>query len=218
MAKLTLLLALTALGASALPSSKSSRTCGQAHAPYSILSVSKHNISESAKPYDPYIAVNQIFDRSSGFTPYPLFKTITPLTQTLQTGQKSGVATLVRFTPGPSSVSCKFALNFSPARYGEVQIGGVADPNWEKPPQLAIYKVANLPAGSLPSYDQLEIVPGPWGSAMVNHAGPYSVNAEPCGQAGDYLVDIPMWVAGNMGISWKNDVEGEFGLFLEENC
>lgn len=69
MAKLSLLtLSLATLGAWAL--STSPRSCGQVHAPFAIWSVSKEHRSEPAKPYEPYISINQLVYSTTGVSPF----------------------------------------------------------------------------------------------------------------------------------------------------
>ncbi|KAK3372082.1 hypothetical protein B0H63DRAFT_483832 [Podospora didyma] len=199
MCRLSLLLTvLLALGTSALPSLV--RSCGQIAAPSTILSVSKENRDEPSKLWSPYISANQLVD---------------------SLGNKLGVATILRFTPPANGTNCQFVVNFPSSRFADVQQGKA---DWQKPPELAISKLSNLAPDSLPSYNELEIVPGPWGSIKIQQ-GQIIVNTESCDTATDYLLEIPNWIAGNMGASWRNDVLVEannpnysLGAFLQYNC
>ncbi|KAK3943948.1 hypothetical protein QBC46DRAFT_375826 [Diplogelasinospora grovesii] len=184
-------------GVSALPSR--TRACGRIGAPYAILDISKENTSEPAKPYDPYVVANQLVEK---------------------TGRKDGVATILRFATPPGQANCMFTVNFPAARFSEVQIGG---PGWQTP-QLSISKLAHLNQSN-PSYDDLEIIPEPLGALTVQ-PGRYVFNsAQACGPAADFLVEIPSWISGNMGVSWKNDVHADtndidksFGMFVNCDC
>ncbi|KAK3367213.1 hypothetical protein B0T24DRAFT_682351 [Lasiosphaeria ovina] len=208
MAKLDLLLlSFLSLGASALTTGLlGPRVCGQAVGPSSILSISKENRDEPAKAYDPYVALNQLVDGA---------------------GNKVGVAAILRFTPpapgsGSSASSppavCEFTLSFPASRFGDVQLGRA---DWQKPPEIAISKITNLgaPGAPLPSYNQLNVVPGPWATATVSRGLHVVAGAEPYDAAADYLLEIPDWIAVNMGVSWPNDVlpaAGDAGADADE--
>ncbi|KAK3331325.1 hypothetical protein B0H66DRAFT_546316 [Apodospora peruviana] len=178
-------------------------------APSAILSVSKENLDEPATSSGPYMSEHQLIHDT----------------------QKIGIATILRFTPPQEYGYCTLTFNFPPARFDkEVQIGRTGGGGvWQTPPQLAISKVKNLPPSlnstKQSSYNELEIVKGPWGALTVQ-PGRVIVNGEPCENVGDYLVEIPSWVDLFMGVGWKNDMdvasggqtEEFFGVYLEKTC
>lgn len=188
---------LLSLGTSAFQNR--ARACGQIEAPYSIINLSKQNTSAPGKPYDPYIVAHQIVERS---------------------GKKLGAATVVRFATPAGQTTCQLAVNFPEARFKEVQDG---EATWETPVQLSIFKLGSL-STPYPSYDELDILPGPLLTVVVQ-PGQQIIETEACDSSADYLIEIPSSISGNMGASWKNEIlvtennlEDSLGLFLHYNC
>ncbi|KAK3337571.1 hypothetical protein B0T19DRAFT_472454 [Cercophora scortea] len=93
--------------------------------------------------------------------------------------------------------------------------------------------VSKIPNGtllpdSMPSYNDLHIIRGPWGAITVR-PGRVLIDFEACDTdpaGGDYLLETPSWIDGMMGVSWENnapelgDGACAFGAFLryEGDC
>ncbi|KAH8898794.1 hypothetical protein GQ53DRAFT_836831 [Thozetella sp. PMI_491] len=97
---------------------------------------------------------------------------------------------------------------------------------------LSVHKVNGGSSSANPTFESLDVLPGPWGVFRVNQdytSVAQVVNKEPCDQfSGDFLVRIPDWVTADNLIEFgedyragTNDVdhsEYNFGLFMRYDC
>ncbi|KAH8900488.1 hypothetical protein GQ53DRAFT_815366 [Thozetella sp. PMI_491] len=151
----------------------------------------------------------------------PWFSTTKSVDPTRPTGSWK-TRNLLRFPTLAGHTNCQLFLSIPNSRWYEVLQGGS-----QGPALLSIYKVSNtLP--EFPTYNDLQIVPGPWAVAPIQ-SGMSILGAESCEQFnGQYLIEIPDWapiVGPETHVAWgqdirvaDNDPDNSLGFFVKYDC